>query len=457
MEIADDIILPPDNQAVNWDLLIDDIYNKKCVLLIGPSLSFFKKGNRNISLYDQLMRFMLVELRKKKVDYDPEQRSNILFLMDCYIDKCLEPSTGKRTFIKGLSDFFDTSPIPDFYKKIAAFPFHTIVNTSPDQILNRTADELGFQYEADTYNYGMQETGAQPALQRTASDNSAYQGTKLVYNLCGSLKDGPRNLVLNERDQITYLKKYIANGPPSTVLGRLDSDKSYVFLDFDFDDWQFRLVMDILLKNVENANMVYAPKNKRGVTKSSIRYYEKRFNLKYLPMETADFVAELTRRYSEKYGPPERTFKTFVAYDDADEAHADDLMSYIGLFNISKRLELSGMKLNVGDDLAQIEQRFQESEIYIPLISSAYVRSPQLMDQFNRAVQLSRTRQKKVFPIIVGGALKYQEILPGLNELLLLPYNEKAIIPLASVLRTFDGDKDKVYSDIITILNSEIK
>lgn len=457
MEVIDNIIEPPNDNGANWDLLVDDIYNKKCVLLLGPSLNFFKKRNRHISLYDQLMRFMLVELRKKKVQYDFEQRNNILYLIDSYIEKCLDASSGKKAFIKSLSDFFEQAPIPDLYKKIAAFPFHTIVNTSPDQIINRTAHESGFQYDADTYNYGLQESSLQGALQKPTSDNSVYQGVKLIYNLCGSLKDGPRNLVLNERDQITYLKTYIANGPPPTVLGRLDSEKSYIFLDFDFDDWQFRLVMDILLKNVQSANIVYAPKTQKGVTKASVRYYERRFNLQYLPMQTADFIAELTRRYTAKYGAPDRKFKTFIAYDNTDKTHADDLMGYIKLFNINKRLELLPMKVGITEELSDIEKRFNEAEVYIPLISGTYAGSAQWMDQLKRAVQLAKTREKKIFPIFVGGGLKYQEILPDLSGIVLLPYNEKAIITLASVLKTHDGDKDKVYSDIITILNSEIK
>jgi hypothetical protein len=104
-----------------------------------------------------------------------------------------------------------------------------------------------------------------------------------------------------------------------------------------------------------------------------------------------------------------------------------------------------------------IRQNFESAELYIPLISVPFAKSQELVAQFNEAVQRTRAGKKKIFPIIVGGNIDYERILPGLGEQTVFPYSENAMITLSSLLKTEDMDKDKVYADIVKLLNSEIK
>jgi len=446
----------------DWDNLTDNIYNKKCVLLLGPSLSFFKKRNRNVSLIEKLTRNILAYLNKKKISFEADQNSNLPYLMECYFANINSADSHKEVekFISGLDSFCDGLAIPPLYTNIAALPFDTIISTSPDVILNKACTEAGFEYNFSAYKY--RSVGA---TNKPAEENETSKRIRMIYNLCGSIKNGPDNIILNEQDQVKYLRHVIATGPPSNVLGRLDSEKSYLFLDFDFDDWQFKLLMEILNPQKGKANFLYAPKSRKDIKNINIEYFKKRFNIGYLDTDTISFVDELTKRYSAKYGDPLRKFKAYLGFEEGDQPHVTKLRALMKGQAIAKRVTFwdpSEIKLG-GNKEEEIKNNFEESEIYIPLINYTFTGNDALKAQLDQAIALAKQGKKKIFPIIVG-KVEYDKQFPELeaNSVLILPrpenlpQDERAALGLNSRLKMTD-EPESVYIEILKLINSEIK
>ena len=453
-------------QTINLDLLVDDIYNKRCVLLLGPSLEFFEKRPGRASLCDYLMRSILLGFQRRKLAFDAEQSNNLLYLLDYHIANSLDPETHKRqeNFIRRLADFCNRTPVSALYSKIASLPFHTIISTSPDNFLHRASEAGGFEYNEDDFQYRLKNTKTADvqsgqAIVQPVEEKATYKRIKLIYNLCGSLKKGPDTLVLNEQDQVRYLQSIITHGPPSNVLGRLDSKKSYLFLDFDFDDWQFRLLMEILNPTKGDANILYAPRLRKNLRNGSIVYFTKRFKMEYLNTDTYTFINDLLQHYTAKFGDPNRKFMAYIAYADKDTEHVVKLRFFMENSSIAKRVTVQSNEVDVGTDkAAKLKANFDQSEIYIPLISYDFLSDRALRAQLDEAIQLAKQRKKKIFPIILGN-IDYKKMLPGLveNSALILPYSESAAIGLAAVLNAAGNERDGVYEDLVKLINSEIK
>jgi hypothetical protein len=456
---------------IDWDNLIDNIYKKKCVLLLGPSLSFFKKKNHNISLPDQLIRSILLFLNRKKLAYEADQCDNLPYLLDCYFTntKTADNHQQIENFLRRLDKFCDAVPIPPLYTNLASLPFDSVICTSPDTILTRALNDAGFEYNFDAYTYRTddQQTQNGEAVKKVkpAEENETFKRIKVVYNLCGSLKNGPNQVIMTEYDRVVYLKHVITNGPPSNVLGRLDSEKSYLFLDFDFDDWQFKLLMEILKPQKIKAKFLYAPKSRKNIKNINIEYFRKWYNIGYLDTDTTSFVEELTRRYTEKYGDPLRKFKAYLAYEENDKQHATMLKQLIVGMDIEKRVTLwDPADIQFAQDVeAETKKNFDESEIYIPLINYTFPANKVLKAQLDKAIELAKQGKKKIFPIIIGN-VEYEKRLPDLapNSQLVLPIAEslpqasKAVMGLNAKLKIAD-EPESVYIEILKLINSEIK
>ena len=480
---------------INWDLLLENIYNHKCVLLLGPSMPYYRRGYKGmekiktkISLLDNLARLLGKELRllskerrmlgkdltneekekEKEKEYDTEQSGNPIYIIRKYIEvACVqEYKDPEEIFLNKLrslhSELMDN--LPSFYTKLTALPFNTIINTSPDNILLENGRNKGFESVDSFYNYS-NNTDAKESV----GHKDYHNKVKLIYNICGSITE-KTSLILSEQERVRFYSDSTRKHLPAYLHARLDDEKSYIFLDFDFNDWQFKLLHELIDPKFKinpatkkNANMLYWPYLRhKNPKRSDLRYFQKRFSLDYVDYKTEDFIDDLFIRYEQKFGDPRRRYKIFVASDNNANDHEKTLIELLQWVMTDSRAEII-TKSTVGpgglrEDIAKL---FDEADVYIPLLSVAFVTDQDLRKQLERGMTQAMQGKKKIMPLIVSGGDVLGNLIQKLRDIPgseILPYDANGNnTPLVQILDPQGKNKDEKFADIVKLINSQVK
>ena len=119
--------------------------------------------------------------------------------------------------------------------------FRIIINTTPDNFVTRLYDEVAAPYHADFYNY------YKPGSAFTFDFEKDPR--VVVYNLLGTYKK-PESLVLTYKHQLNYIKKIVGEQQnerlPDVLTNAFKDFRYHLFLGFDFEDWNLRLLLDTL-------------------------------------------------------------------------------------------------------------------------------------------------------------------------------------------------------------------
>jgi hypothetical protein len=129
----------------------------------------------------------------------------------------------------------------DPYKILARLPFPLYITTSPDNLLVDALKEAGRepQIEVCPWNDDIEQ---EKSLEKSRSDYSPTAKQPLVYYLFGRLNQ-PKSLVITEDDYFDYLIGVTRNKELiPTAVRRSLADTALLFLGFQLEDWNFRVV-----------------------------------------------------------------------------------------------------------------------------------------------------------------------------------------------------------------------
>ena len=125
--------------------------------------------------------------------------------------------------------------------------------------------------------------------------------------------------------------------------------------------------------------------------------------------------------------PNPNPLKLFVAYSHKDEAKIDDFLKHLAMLKENKLIDTwYDRKILGGEDYQKaIDNNFYDSDIICLLLSANFLASKACMDEKNRALKQSQSKNARVVPIIVTTCAWQDDA--GLSKLLALPIDGKPI------------------------------
>lgn len=433
---------------LQWKSLVNSIRDERCVLFIGPMLAAIREvytedDDRNIiqldtpaerrqwsPIYFQLALHLANLLKQYNVDYDVNHQTDLEYVAQRFlkIDRMAEID------LKGIADEFiaqNSVAVPEVYELIKSLPhqFSLIVNTSPDTYLHRIFDRRKHQFE--WYNY---EESRDPEIGNFSGDYP------LIYNWIGKVGE-IKSLVLTEGQQLTFVKKIIQNDPkvPDKIVHKLNPKNAitYLFLGFNFERWQFRMLLDRL--NISDQSKTIAPQHPwLFQQRRTAEFYISRFNFLFVEDHVEQFLQTLREKLEN--GPDRPNIpaanpagndlsQLYVSYHDKDAGISDKLLQMLKLLekNSGVRIWNRGMTALGDNNLEEVRKRLRQSRYLMILVSADYMSADEdEIIQTERQFSIAGEWQddKVIIPVL---ARPYPLDDPDFARLTVLPRNGRPL------------------------------
>jgi len=209
----------------------------------------------------------------------------------------------------GISGSFDLQmEVEDFYKahrtettalhlSLANLPFKYCISTTADAAMENAFRAVGKQPLSAFYHF---KGGNQGLPGNTQVDKP------LIYHLYGSIADS-RSLVLAETDLLDFLANIICGNPKlPPALGHIlaDSNTSFLFIGFGFQQWYLRVLLHVFRAKQRSARpWSVALENTRFFEEpmyhSVAWFYGDKHAIEFKNCDWNGFAAELNRRYRQ--------------------------------------------------------------------------------------------------------------------------------------------------------------
>ena len=319
-------------------------------------------------------------------------KSNLTYIMQRYTTipnvAPSDPGFEAKNFYKEHEGQFNI-----IQQTLAELPINLVINTSPDDAMVHALKKAGkFKTFHAWYDYRKEQI--QDFEIPTAE-------TPLVFNLFGFYEKA-MSLVLTESDQVEFMTNVIKDRPPlpPKLLSQLDSHKTYLFLGFDWEQWNLRLLLQGL--NLEKeANILAHSYHAVNLQPKTRDFYESSFRFSFINDNIKEFVADLKSKYAElspeSNGSNQK--KLFIAADPKDEEFRTELFKNLKPLSVDVWHE--GL-VEAGSDVdATVVENLESADIILMLISSDFIASDAI---FNREWKVAMKRHNdssaKVIPII---------------------------------------------------------
>lgn len=423
-----------------WEQFIAELRAGRCCLLLGPEIRCMSVDNGNVySVLDSFSNMISEKLQVLNVEYNNAEK-DFHYVASKYIGS--QYSDKPERFEKEIVEFRESrlKCEPEFFKDIARLPFNAIVNMVPDSFLATQCAAMGYEFVEDFYDY----SAARPV--------DLTDEMQLIYNLFGTY-DYPDSVAVTEKRQLSLLKNLISGSPavPDKITFRFSNKRnSFLFLGFNFNDWHFRMIMDVL-KIPKPNNFSFSPKIGEGneVAFLTKEFYSESIGLTMMEQTTEDFVATLTTEYQRRYGSFDRKLPVLLDYHDNDLVQFQEVSNILGISGIRKRISTwDKRKLHGGDQVAETERQLEAAEVYIPFLSNSFLQDTKARD---RVVKALDDPNKKVIPVIANYC-PWQAAIPNNKKALItLPRNQ---VPLSS---SQGADLSKICNDLVRIINCVVR
>ncbi len=301
---------------VDWEDLLDTLEAEKCVLFLGSG-AFEAPGGSSI---ETALRDWL--------EADEADNPYIrLYNPDGFM--LFRKNRFKRKVTAQIKDFYNQA-FPEteaLFRQLAEAPFSMIVTLTPDNLLARTFDTQGFDYQSDFY---FRYRKAPEVFERPTKEKP------LIYNLLGNIEE-PESIVLTHSDFFDYLESvFKSNSMNQDLREELEGAERYIFLGLPYEKWYFQLLLRVLSMHSDKLKEVERLALREFEDPRLHALYTEEFKIEFFPFEVKLFVQELHRQCKEagllkKAPPPDPAlanlpdlnlaqFQALIAKADTEEA-----------------------------------------------------------------------------------------------------------------------------------------
>lgn len=335
---------PPDLSQVDWKDVIYTLREERCILFLGPGAYQAPGGG---DLKEGLKLFLEAE--------DPEHPHIRQYNHDGFF--LFRKNRYQRRIAASIRDYYnqDFPETERLFSQLAQIPFPTVFLVNSDNLMTRTFDNLGLNYQWDFYFRNRK------ATEKFESPSSQ---TPLIYNLLGNIEE-PESLILTHQDFFDYLESaFEGNSMSPELQDELEGAERFIFLGLPYEKWYFQLILRVLalhsekLKEAERLALKEFEDPKLGTV------YQQDFRIEFIPLEPQHFVDELYRQ-CESAGILRRVIPEAEQDGSAelDEDHLKDLVAKAetGKAMLELKHYLDGRRprsLELGNELVVLRNRF---------------------------------------------------------------------------------------------------
>ncbi len=415
---------------IDWDLLIEDIRNQECVLVIGPELINYG----NFSNFFAAVAHELAGNRYISNVFEEEELFQIKISNLTRVNA--ERNDGTRQIGKALLKVIDqhSTDLEEIASLLKNFPLHLIVSLYPEEkiIANafRTSTHTPLRY------YQKKKTSEKEKFDEPSSEQP------IIYNLLGTLSD-TESLIVTYEDLFDYIFSILGdNRIPEGLLSVLRNTNRFIFLGVNFNKWY----MHLLLKLLAADKAVVAIDNR---TKEPSRtFILDRISLDMLNYTPKEFLQKAktyfeTEKVTKSVSFNQKTASVqkadpvtvFLSYSHVNEDYKKEMMTTLSpLITQNKIILWEDREIVASQDWSKvITTKLQEAELVICLVSRNFLSSKYCIEtEVAEAIQ----QQKYVLPVLLTSCawLDY----PFLAKSQAIPRDNKSIASFK--------DQDEAYN-----------
>ena len=344
------------------------------VLFLGPGAVLAKDASGNwLPLSDLCARHLA---DKYGLQLTPDEECSLpyvtstLRIQNRSTDSVLQDDVAK--FYINLGNAIVLHPL---LESLTDLRFRIVINTTPDAFVCRLYDEIARAYHFDFYNYYKPDSGLKFDFEKNPS--------VLIYNLFGHYQK-PESLVLTYKHQLNYIKKIVSEQQnerlPDTLTNAFKDFRCHLFLGFDFEDWNLRLLLDTLYKNVrENIQPYSYPILSERKTASDTRvFFQGEFGMQFPPVDMTTFVENLVLQYNNLdsttgAAPVNEAPKAqiFIWHNDAaDHVGCDLFIKHLSTANV--KIWTLRDATGQGDTADWMRSTLDQCQVVMPLLSADF-------------------------------------------------------------------------------------
>ncbi len=383
--------------------IVSSINNGSCVLFLGPHLERYITDHTSTPIIELLADELF---KDTAFDYDLEPE-NAFRMATHYFEneqRVHGEAKARDLLIDKISDFYSKQEPDDLLKELADLNFNVIININVNDLMEKALRSIGKRPRVQYYNY----KNALHNNELKIAPDTITARTPLIYNLFGSA-ESRQSLVLTETDKLRFseelLQKESKASIPTEILQLIQPETStYLFLGFDFNDWQLRLLFQKLGLNYESKTLAVYEANKIGKLTSYL--YQNYFFISFTDQSPIAFI-EQVKNFDATANKKTPTAKNvMVLYHEDDTAVWKTIEPQLKILERNEMINKAWQNETImaGQNVTEsIAKGLQEADVILFLASSNFNACDTLYtDQLNAALERHARQEACVIPIYIS-------------------------------------------------------
>lgn len=417
----DEVMSEDDRQA-----LLDTIQRRECVLLLGPDAArpgSDEAQSLSIILADQLISDMHGG-GKIASSYDLAHVSQV------YLNQTHKGQGHLVTKIKRFYDnYADTTT--NLHSNLAALPFQIVITTTPDSFMQNAFLKNKKSPCRGLYSYRQSNSKFYNCPSEKETENNVSDQRPLIYELFGGLDD-LQSLVTTQNQIIEFLVHIIKhpNNLPSIIRKVFtDSETSFLFVGFGFQNWYLRILLHVL-RGQSSSYLALALEKPDFLQDDSqeetILFFSSEYSIQFKNTSWNEFSKKLLEQYKES-NPNNEKFqendskisvlrpRAFLCYSSEDEINVSRIAEKLREHGIDIWQDIKDLR--GGDQWANKILEVIEKEMDYFLIMCSSNSNVHKQSFINQEINSALATQKQfppsshfLIPIIISHCEKREEL-----------------------------------------------
>lgn len=397
------------SDQTDWDELLEYIADKQMTPIVGRELYQFEEYGNLLPFEDYLSQRLLQASNAADAGPLPLNKAVSHLLNDRRM-KTLDVNRKLKSLVKEVSFNF-----PLLSGLLGIQDLQYFINTSVyNNILEQKLRDVRRQ-EPTSINFSINEPFSDcEDLEKLTSP--------FVFNVFGSLLHTV-DAAVSEEDMLEYTGyfKEKMNGAANIVNAL--RNHHLLFIGCAFPDWMVRFVLRLLTNEPVQewgSRRSIVVVNDRSPLRDAQFDYLRKFDVVTYEGNTADFVAELSQRWSQKNPVQHKSKKIFLSYTVKDRPAVETMKQALeSLNNVSCWYD--SREIAPGDDFAdEIAKGIRSADLFIPLISENSLRHKDgyVQQEWMMAYNVNTFRKhdgnegKYLMPVVIDETNPYDASVP---------------------------------------------
>jgi hypothetical protein len=282
-----------DKQHERLNKIIRAINVGQCILFLGPGVLLGRR-NGELHLFNHLLANKLADIMDKyKLYYDENLRCDLSYMAQRFTDmpRYVDGDVG-RYAKKMFQELVDNMAIETkLFELLAPLPFKAIINANADDLLyqqihKNSSGNIVFSYYDSTNIID----DKSPAI-------SSYK-LPIVYNIFGAYEND-LSILYTEGQFLDFIIRILQSNPAidKRITNEFERSQYYLFLGFDFNQWYFKVLFEVLKLRKENERTVSLNASSGEFSLYNKEFFEQEFKFYFINEELPAFTADLIRRF----------------------------------------------------------------------------------------------------------------------------------------------------------------